>query len=67
MNRSKDWLNQALRDMELAQEAQRMGRHEYPNSHPEGAPFEHYGPIQSEQAINYAREVVEFVRSKMAR
>jgi len=38
----------------------------YPNSHPEGAPFEHYGPLQSEEAIRYASEVIEFVRSKMA-
>lgn len=27
----------------------------YPNSHPTGAPFEHYGPLQSEEAIRYAR------------
>ena len=38
----------------------------YPNSHPEGAPFEHYGPLQREEAIRYAREIVEFVRSQMA-
>jgi len=38
----------------------------YPNSHPEGAPFEHYGPLQSEEAIRYAGEILEFVRSKMA-
>ena len=38
----------------------------YPNSHPEGAPFEHYGPLQSEEAIRYAREIIEFVRSQMA-
>lgn len=38
----------------------------YPNSHPEGAPFEHYGPLQSEQAIQYAGEIAEFVRSQMA-
>jgi len=38
----------------------------YPNSHPEGAPFEHYGPLQSEEAILYAREIIEFVRSQMA-
>jgi len=37
----------------------------YPNSHPEGAPFEHYGPIQSEEAIRYAREIIEFVRAQM--
>ena len=38
----------------------------YPNSHPEGAPFEHYGPLQSEEAIRYAGEILEFVRSQMA-
>jgi HEPN domain-containing protein len=39
----------------------------YPNSHPEGAPFEHYGSIQSEEAIRYARAILEFVRLQMAR
>ena len=38
----------------------------YPNSHPEGAPFEHYGSLQSEEAIRYAREILEFVRAHMA-
>lgn len=38
----------------------------YANSHPAGAPFEHYGPLQSEEAIDYAREIVEFVRTEMA-
>ena len=38
----------------------------YPNSHPEGAPFEHYGALQSEETIRYAGEIVEFVRSQMA-
>lgn len=38
----------------------------YPNSHPAGAPFEHYGPLQSEEAIRYAREIIEFVDSQMA-
>ncbi|MEM3658332.1 MAG: HEPN domain-containing protein [Candidatus Hadarchaeum sp.] len=38
----------------------------YPNSHPEGAPFEHYGPLQSEEAIQYASEILEFVRAQMA-
>ena len=38
----------------------------YPNGHPEGAPFEHYGPRQSEEAIGDARAIVEFVRSQMA-
>ena len=39
----------------------------YANGHPEGAPFEHYGKIQSKDAINYAGEILKFVRSEMAR
>ena len=38
----------------------------YPNGHPAGAPFEHYGRIQSEEAIRYAGEIVEFVSAQMA-
>lgn len=38
----------------------------YANSHPEGAPFEHYGPLQSDQAIRHAGEIVEFVRARLA-
>ena len=127
-NRARDWMNQALRDLEQAEDSRRAGRHEwacfaaqqaaekavkalhlharqeawghviakllvelpesvpapkelvdkgrvldnfyipprYPNSHPEGAAFEHYGPLQSEEAIRYAGEIIEFVRSQMA-
>ena len=38
----------------------------YPNSHPEGAPFEHYGPLQSEEAIGHARAIIGFVDPQMA-
>lgn len=38
----------------------------YTNGHPEGAPFEHYGPLQSSEAIQYAHEILEFVRAQMA-
>lgn len=127
-NRAEDWLSQATRDLEQAEESRKDDRHEwacfaaqqsaekavkalhlhfgqeawghvvakllselptaasvpadlidqgrvldnfyiparYPNSHAEGAPFEHYGPLQSEEAIRYAREILEFVRSQMA-
>jgi HEPN domain-containing protein len=127
-NRSQDWLNQAVRDLEQAEDSRKGGRHEwacfaaqqaaekavkalhlrlgqeawghvvarllrelpvaarapeslvekaqvldtayipsrYPNSHPEGAPFEHYGPLQSEEAVRYAGEIVEFVRRRLA-
>lgn len=38
----------------------------YPDSYPEGAPFEHFGSLQSEEAIRYAGEIITFVREKMA-
>lgn len=38
----------------------------YANGHPEGAPFEHYGPLQSRDAIAYAGEILDFVRAEMA-
>jgi HEPN domain-containing protein len=125
-NRASDWLNQAVRDLEQAEDSRIAGRHEwacfaahqsaekavkalhlhfgqeawghvvarlmkelpkpapedlidiarvldnfyiptrYPNGHPQGAPFEHYGRLQSEEAIKYARSILEFVRSQMA-
>ncbi len=125
-NRAGDWLAQAQRDLEQAEDSHRAGRHEwacfaaqqaaekavkalhlhrgqeawghvvakllrelplevpqdliekartldgfyipprYPNSHAEGPPFEHYGPLQSNEAIRYAREIIAFVRAQMA-
>ena len=127
-NRARDWLKQATRDLDQAEDSRRAGRHEWacfaaqqaakkavkalhlhlgqeawghvvarllqelpdtirvpaelvekgrvldsfyipprsPNSHPEGAPFEHYGPLQSEEAIRYAHEILELSRSQMA-
>lgn len=38
----------------------------YPNGHPQGAPFEHYGKLQSEEAVRYAGEILEFIRVEMA-
>ena len=39
----------------------------YANGHPDGPPFEHYGALQSEEAIGYAGEILTFVRSQMAK
>jgi HEPN domain-containing protein len=39
----------------------------YANGHPDGPPFEHYGALQSKEAIRYAGEILKFVRSQMAR
>lgn len=38
----------------------------YPNGHPDGAPFEHYGPLQSDQALDHARTILEFIRTEVA-
>lgn len=38
----------------------------YPNGHAAGAPGEHYGSLQSEEAISHARQILEFCRSQMA-
>lgn len=38
----------------------------YPNGHPSGAPFEHYGSLQSEEALRHARAILEFARLQMA-
>ncbi|MFQ5789697.1 MAG: HEPN domain-containing protein [Acidobacteriota bacterium] len=38
----------------------------YANGHPEGAPFEHYGVLQSNEAIRYAGEILEFVGARLA-
>ena len=39
----------------------------YPNSHAEGAPFERYGRLQSEEAICYAGKIVECVNIQVKR
>ncbi len=38
----------------------------YPNGHEAGAPGEHYGPLQSTEAIRCAHQIVEFCRVQMA-
>lgn len=38
----------------------------YPDSYPEGAPFEHFGKLQSDEAVKYAGEILAFVRQEMA-
>ena len=38
----------------------------YPNAHPEGAAYEHYGPLQSEQGLRFSGEILHFVRQALA-
>ena len=37
-----------------------------PNWHPEGAAYEHYGPLQSEQGLRFSGEILHFVRQALA-
>jgi HEPN domain-containing protein len=37
----------------------------YLNAHPSGAPSDHYGPLQSGDALEHAEGIVGFVRSRM--
>ncbi len=39
----------------------------YPNAHSEGAPFEHFGKLQSDTAILYADEIIRFAHSEVAK
>lgn len=39
----------------------------YPNAHSEGVPFEFFGAGQSEEAVRYASEIVQFARSEVAK
>lgn len=39
----------------------------YPNGHAAGAPGEHYGQLQSSEAIHRAGTIVEFCRAQMAK
>ena len=56
--------------MELIERARSLDAHyvptRYPNGFPEGAPFEHYGSRQSEEAVDDAGAIVEFVRAALA-
>lgn len=38
----------------------------YPDAYPEGAPAEHYGSLQSREALEYAGEILAFVHAQMA-
>ena len=126
LDRTKDWFDQALRNIEQTKESQSDGKHEwacftahqaaelaikalhlshnqeawghvvaqllselpvsvdedliekakvldnfyiptrYPYGHVEGAPFQHYGRYQSEKAIKYTGEIIEFIRNSLA-
>lgn len=52
----------------LIYKAKELDRHyiptRYPNFHSEGAPLDYYTREDAERAVKYAREIIEFCRSK---
>ena len=38
----------------------------YPNGHAEGPPFEHYGPLQSREAVAHAGAIIDFAATALA-
>ncbi len=71
-SRAADWFEQALRDLEQAESSRRDGRHEWACLRPTASavtsrpPFEHFGVIHSDEALRYAREIIEFARPYVA-
>ena len=53
---------------DLIEIAKELDRHyistRYPNFYPEGAPMDYYTELDAKRAVEYARRVVEFCRSK---
>ncbi|RLE52676.1 MAG: DNA-binding protein [Candidatus Methanomethylicota archaeon] len=54
---------------DLIDKAKELDRHyiptRYPNLHPEGAPLDYYTRNDAERAVSYAREIVEYCKSKV--
>jgi len=54
---------------DLIDKAKELDRHyipaRYPNFHPEGAPLDYYTERDARRALDYAREIVEYCRSKI--
>ena len=63
-NRAQDWFLPAEHDLQHAHRAREVDDHD--NGHFTGPAFEYYGPMQSEQALNHAGDIVEFVRQALA-
>ena len=38
----------------------------YPDSYPEGTPAEHFGRLQSEQALGHARDIINWIGAALA-
>ena len=53
---------------ELVDAAKELDRHyvaaRYPNSYPEGAPMDYYTEADARRAVDHARRIIEFCRSK---
>jgi len=54
---------------ELVERAKELDKHyvpsRYPNFHPEGAPLDYYTAAEARRALDGAKEIVEYCRSKI--
>lgn len=54
---------------ELIELAKELDKHyislRYPNSYPEGAPFDYYTKKEAERAIDYATRIISFCEDKL--
>jgi HEPN domain-containing protein len=57
-------------ELKLIEKAKELDRHyitsRYPNSHPDGAPFQYYTRAESERSIQYADEIIRFCEGNIS-
>ena len=63
MNRSADWLHQAHSDLDLAALYIPTSYHD---SLTDGAPSDHFGRLQSDDAQRHARSIVDAITTALA-
>ncbi len=56
MERSKDWIKQAERDLQSAQDIR------YPNGWPAGAPFEYITEEDAKSALIHSEKIIRFCK-----
>lgn len=64
MERSADWMAQALRDVDHAKSDVASGFH--PNAHPSGSPGTAYTRAEAERMVRHAEQVIGFCQGLLA-
>lgn len=68
--RSKDWINQAEKDLKTAEELIEDDKYyvptRYPNSFESGSPYEYFTRRDAENGIVCSRRIIEFCKGILA-